>query len=48
MTDDRRCWAMADDEDPECPIGCARCVRPVGHDGEHVWESHTEMMGRAR
>jgi hypothetical protein len=39
LNDPPRCWAMADDEDPDCPIGSARCARADGHDGEHVWES---------
>jgi hypothetical protein len=34
-----QCWAMADDENPDCPIGSARCVRAEGHGGEHIWEA---------
>ena len=36
---DPQCWAMADDENPDCPIGSARCARHDGHDGDHVWEA---------
>jgi hypothetical protein len=35
------CWAMADDEDPDCPIGSARCVLDADHDGEHVFEARS-------
>jgi hypothetical protein len=37
--DTGRCWSMADDDNPDCPIGSARCVRLDGHDAEHVWEA---------
>ncbi len=34
------CPVLADDEDPDCPIGSAACVLPAGHDPElHVFEA---------